>query len=1155
MMFPHHSPEKSPLLCFDTNIQKWMRGLLCQFFPINKSFKSMKKKLPSYQILRKIMKISLLQIALAVLCMSFSFAHDTKAQDLLNKKVTIHLKKNEVEDVLHKIEKQVGINFMYSPELIESKRKVSIDVDAKPLSEVLSNFLSPLNIHYEVSGQQILLKRKNETPTENNQSIIPKLEIIEQVITGMVKDEKGEALVGVSIQIKGTARGTTTDPNGKFRLSIPNEEVVLVFTSVGYIRSEVIVGKQTSLNVVLRTDVGNLDEIVVVGYGTQKKRDITGSVASVNTKDLKSLPVANIGEAMQGRAAGVQVVSSGSPGSNVTLRVRGTGTINNSDPLLVIDGVPTDIPLNTLNQDNIASIEVLKDASASAIYGARGANGVVLITTKQGLEGKSNLEFRMFTSQQAATNIVKMLDATQFASLHNEMMANNGQAQNPAYSDPVTLGKGTDWLGVLFNTAPMTNYSLAYSGGTAQSKFYVSGAMLNQEGIVLKTNFKRYNVQFNSDSKVFSWLKFGNNLTLSHDIKSSGDYNIRNTMAALPTQSIYNNDGSYSGPVGRASWYGDLTNPIGKANLTENSTLGYNVLGNIYAELAITKALKFKTTGGVQASFWNNRTWSPKYNWQPIPQPNSFLFQQSNKSITWLWDNYLTYTNTFNDIHSLTLLVGSSAQNNRYDYMSGSIQNFANDNTQQLNNGSSSITLNGSASEWALLSFIGRVNYAFKDKYLLTATIRRDGSSRFGENNRWGVFPSGSLAWRISEEDFMKQIHWISDTKIRVGYGITGNQNIGNYSFASVLQTVQYNFNGNAVGAVVPQAIPNPSVRWEQVEQSNLGFDATLLGGAINLTIDAYLKNTNNMLVPMSVPISTGYSDIYVPSINAGKVQNKGIEVNITSHNLKGNIEWNTSFNVSYNQNKVVSLNDSVPLYTGSIGLNQNLSIQKNGLPVNAFYGFVTNGIFQTQEEVEKYAIQVPGNDPFNRTSAGDVKFRDLNNDGKIDDNDRTYIGNPNPRFIFGLNNSFSWKGIDLAIFIQGVEGNKIFNANRIYQEGMSVAQNQTTAVLNRWRGEGTSNTIPRAIFNDPNKNARVSDRFIEDGSYLRLKNITVGYNFPKQLIEKLKLQSARLYVSAQNIYTLTNYKGFDPEVSVNGIDLNVYPVTRTFSAGVNLIF
>lgn len=975
-------------------------------------------------------------------------------------------------------------------------------------------------------------------------------------VTGIVVDSKGEPLTGVTVLLKATSIGTITDVNGKFTLETGSKSgPVLIFSYVGYDSQEVQITSQEEIRVVLVESNVMLNEVVVVGYGSQRKRDLTGSVSSVNTKELKMLPVPSIGDALQGRSAGVQVLSAGAPGSNVTLRIRGTGTINNSDPLLVIDGVPANVSLNTISPDDIAGIEILKDASAAAIYGSRGANGVVLITTKKGAQERNTLEFKMFTGVQSVANRVEMLNASEFASLHNDMMTNNGQALNPDFADPAGLGAGTDWLDAIFRNAPIQNYTLAYSGGNANSHYYVSGAILDQQGIVANTGYKRYTVQFNSDSRVFDWLKFSNNLTLNHDVKTSGDYNIRNAMAALPAQPVYNADGTYSGPIGQSSWVGDITNPIGKAMLVENSTKGYNALGNISAEINILKELKFKSTGGLEASFWDNRTWSPAYNWQPTPQASSYLFQQYNKGITYLWDNYLTYDKYINGNHHLTLLAGSSAQAFRKDYMSGSAQGFSSTTTQQLNNGTTSKTLGGSANEWKLLSFIGRGNYDYKGRYLLTATLRRDGSSRFGSNNRWGWFPSASVAWRVSQEEFMNRYTWLDDFKVRAGYGITGNQNIGDYSFASVLQTIQYVFNGQVVNAVVPLAIPNPSVRWEQVEQSNLGFDASLINGRINLSLDAYIKNTNDMLVPMSVPISTGYSDIVVPSINAGKVRNKGVEISITSINTTGAIKWTTSANVAYNHNRVINLNDTIPLYTGSIGLNQNLSIQNSGYPVNAFYGFVTNGLFQTQQEVDNYAVQVPGEDPFNRTSAGDIRFKDLNNDGKIDDNDRTYIGNPNPKFIFAINNTIEWRGFDLSIFLQGVYGNDIFNANRIYQEGMAVAQNQTTATLERWTGEGTSNTMPRAVFNDPNKNTRVSDRFIEDGSYLKIKNLTLGYTFRQKWLEKAKLSSARVYFSAQNLLTITNYSGFDPEVPVNGIDLNVYPVTRTVSAGINLIF
>lgn len=974
-------------------------------------------------------------------------------------------------------------------------------------------------------------------------------------VTGVIQSsEDNKPLSGVSVQVKGKTTGAATNERGEFSVAA-GENDVLVITHVGHEPQEYVVRGTGAILIRLVPVAETMKDVVVVGYGTQRRRDLTGAVGKVSSNDIKSLPVPNVGEALQGRTAGVQVVSSGAPGSNVTIRIRGIGTINNSDPLLVIDGVPTDIPLNAISQDDIASIEILKDASSAAIYGSRGANGVVLITTKRGSAGQGRLEFKAFTGVQEATDMPQLLNAEQFAALHNEMMVNNGLAQNPAFADPQSLGVGTDWLGSLFRTAPLQNYSLAYSGGNERSNYYVSGAVMDQKGIVLNTSYRRYTLQLNGESRVFDWLKFGNNLTLNHDIKKSGSYSIRDAMAALPTQAIYNADGTYAGPVGRASWVGDVANPIGKATLNENETKGYNILGNLFGEVTLYRGLRFKSTGGLQASFWDDRNWSPKYNWQPIPQPNSYLYRGSNKAFTWLWDNFLTYEKRFGNVHNLNVLAGSSAQANRFDYMNGSVQGFASDYTQQLSNGTLKPTLSGSASEWSLLSFLARVNYGYKDKYLLTASVRRDGSSRFGADNKWGTFPSASAAWRISQEDFFTGLNFINDLKLRVGYGWTGNQNIGSYSFASVLQTVQYNFNNQPAIAVVPLMIPNPGVHWEGVEQLNIGLDAAFLNNRVNLTVDAYQKNTNDMLVPMVVPIPTGYSDIAVPSINFGKVRNQGIEIGVNSQNTKGALEWNTNFNVSFNRNEVVQLNDSVPMFTGSIGLNQNLAIHSAGHAINSFYGFVTAGIFQDGKEVENAAVQVPGSDPYNRTSPGDIRFKDLNNDGRIDDNDRTYLGNPTPSVIFALNNSFAYKGIDLSVFLQGVSGNRIYNANRIWQEGMAVAQNQTTAVLNRWTGPGTSNTMPRAVFNDPNKNTRVSDRFVEDGSYLRIKNVTLGYTLPKSLSQKAKMTSARIYLSGQNLLTFTRYTGFDPEVSSNGIDLSTYPVTRTVSAGINLSF
>lgn len=976
-----------------------------------------------------------------------------------------------------------------------------------------------------------------------------------QVVRGVVLDDAGLSVIGASVSIKGiSGQGTMTDMDGNFTLSV-GKGSTLVISYLGYHTKEVLINEQTDVKVVLKENTKQLDEIVVVGYGVVKKKDLTGSVSSVGADILKDKPVADMGQALQGRAAGVQVLNSGAPGDNVVMRIRGMGSVNAADPLIVIDGVPTDLNLNALNQNDIESIDVLKDASATAIYGSRGANGVVMVTTKKGKAGEGKISVAANFSVQQKTSTPKLLNASQFASMHNEMMANAGKAQNPAFADPLSLGRGTDWLDTMFRTANMQNYSVSYSGGNEKSNYYVSGGVLDQEGIVINTSFRRFSFQFNGESKVKSWLKFGNAITLSHDIKKSGSYNVRDAMAALPTQPIYNEDGTYSGPEERAEWAGDMRNPIGMAQLNTNQTKGYNLLGNVYAEIDLFGKVKVKSLAGIDAKFWDGSSFSPKYDWKPIPVPSSEKNENSNKSLTYLWDNTATYMETFADKHDLTVMIGSSAQNNVYNKISAGRREFLSDDYNQIDNGLKGQLAGGSKSDWSLLSFMGRANYTFDNKYLLTATIRRDGTSRIAKKNRWGTFPSFSAAWRASEESLFPTNDWVSDVKLRAGYGVTGNQApLSNYAHITRMKTGQYVFNGNEVSTIYPLVMPSPNIKWETVKQANVGFDVALVKQRLNLTFDAYIKNTTDMLVPMAVPITSGYSDTSVPMINAGKMQNKGWELTISSQNMKGDFEWYTDFNVSFNKNKVKKLNDGTPLGFNTI----NMSFAQRhveGQPGGSFYGFVTDGLFQNWDEVNNYALQQQGADPYTSTAPGDIRFKDLNNDGVINDDDRTLIGNPSPEWTFSMNNTFAYKNFDLEVFLQGVAGNDILNGNRIWQEGMSVIQNQTTKVLNRWTGEGTSNSVPRAVFSDPNQNTRLSDRWVENGSYLRLKTLTLGYTLPQKLTERMYLSNVRFYFSGHNLLTLTKYSGFDPEVSVGGVDLGTYPVTRNYSFGVNVSF
>ena len=980
--------------------------------------------------------------------------------------------------------------------------------------------------------------------------LLPMCMFAQQItVQGVVKDQTGETVIGASVMEKGTTNGTITGIDGDFSLNMsPNGTLVVSF--VGYKTQEVQVKGQKQLQVVLSEDAEMLDEVVVIGYGTMKKSDLTGAVSSIGNKDIKDSPVSNLGQAIQGKISGVQIVDAGKPGDNVSIKIRGLGSINNCDPLVVIDGVPTDLGLSSLNMADVERLDVLKDASATAIYGSRGANGVVMITTKRGTEGKGKLAVSANYSFQNATNVPSLLNAAQYAELSNDMMVNSGRNPNPEWANPSELGAGTDWMDELLRTGVMQNYTVSYSGGNEKSHYYVSGGFLDQSGIVKSVNYRRFTFQSNSDAQVLKWLKFSNNITFSADTKKSGSYNIGDALKALPIYPVKNEDGSWSGPDGNSEWYGSTRNPIGPTELNKSQTDGYNFLANLTAELTFTKWLKFKSTFGYDAKFWFIDNFTPKYNWKPTPTEETSRYKSDNKSFTYLWDNYFLFDHTFAEKHRVGLMAGMSAQWNTNDYLNAQKNVFMFDNVHEMDNGEEMYAIGGNETEWALLSYMARVNYSYEDRYLLTATIRRDGSSRFGKKHRWGTFPSVSVAWCASQEKWFPKNDYINDLKVRAGYGVTGSQaSVGNYSYLASYNTSVYPFgisSGNQT-ALVSSTLANPYIHWEEVAQTNIGFDASLFNSRVMFSFDAYLKETRDMLVKASIPITSGFEDTTTTYTNAGKVRNQGIEMSLHTINLTGELGWETNLTATYNKNKIKDLNSDVPYYINQIN-NSYVTMLAKDYPINVFYGYVTDGIFQNQSEVNTHAVQ-PGAEP------GDIRFRDLNNDGVINDSDRTVIGNPNPSWLFSMNNSLSYKGFELSVFLQGIAGNKIYNANNIDNTGMAAAYNQTTDVLKRWQGEGTSNSMPRAVFGDPNQNTRVSDRFVENGSYLRLKNITLSYTFPKQWLQKAQIENARLSLSCENVATITGYSGFDPEVGINGIDQNRYPISRTFSLGLNFNF
>ena len=968
-------------------------------------------------------------------------------------------------------------------------------------------------------------------------------------VQGVVKDQTGEAVIGATVMQKGTSNGTVTDFDGNFSLSVP-AEATLTISYIGFATQDVAVGGKTEFQIVLKDDSQILSEVVVIGYGTMRKTDLTGAVGSLGAKDMQDSPVSNIGQAIQGKIAGLQVVDAGKPGDNVSIKIRGMGSINNCDPLVVIDGVPTDLGLNNLNMADVERLDVLKDASATAIYGSRGANGVVMITTKKGKDGKGKLSLSANFAIQNATKTPKLLNASEYAALNNDMMTNAGYSTNPEWGTPSSLGKGTDWVDELLRTGYMQNYTLSYSGGNDKAHYYVSGGLLDQSGIVKSVSYRRFTFQENSDAQVLSWLKFSNNITVSADKKEQGSYDLGNTYKALPIYSVKDTNGDWTGPEGNSLWYGSTKNPIGPTETDKQKTNGYNFLGNLTAEITFTKWLKFRSTFGIDAKFWYADNYTPKYAWKPIATEESSRYKSDNKSFTYLWDNYFLLDYTFAKKHHVGLMAGTSAQWNKFDYLNAQKNIFAFENVHEMDNGLEMYAIGGNETEWALFSYMARATYDYDSKYLLTATLRRDGSSRFGRSKRWGTFPSVSAAWRISEESWFKKTNVLSDLKIRIGYGVTGSQaSVSNYGYLPSYSTSVYplGFGGKEQPALVSSSLANPNIHWEEVAQANIGFDAVLFNSRAILSVDAYIKNTTDMLVKASIPITSGFEDTSTTYTNAGKVRNTGVEVTLHTVNIKGELGWESDLSYTYNKNKIKDLNSDVPYYINQINNSYVTMLQKD-YPINVFYGYVTDGIFQNQTEVDTHSIQ-PGAEP------GDIRFRDLNNDGVINDDDRTVIGNPNPTHMFSLGNNLTYKGFELNIYLQGVAGNKIFNANKIDLTGMSAAYNQTTDVLSRWHGEGTSNYMPRAVFGDPNQNNRISDRFVENGSYLRLKTISLSYNFPKEWLKVLTIENARLTLSCENVATITSYSGFDPEVGINGIDLSTYPISRTFNIGLNFNF
>lgn len=994
-------------------------------------------------------------------------------------------------------------------------------------------------------------------------------------VSGTVTDETdGLTIIGANILVKGSNAGTTTDLDGRYELDAPGPDAVLVFTYIGFRTVEIPVDNRTRIDVVMQVEASLLDEIVVVGYGVEKRSNISGSVSIINSDEFSETPILRTEQALQGRTAGVQVAhNSGSPGSALTVRIRGVGTINNSDPLYIVDGIPVE-GIDFLNPNDIESINVLKDAASSAIYGSRGANGVVLITTKGGkLNQEGMIEYNGYYGMQSPWKMINLLSAREYAIIQNEAFIAAGKTPRPEFANPDALGEGTNWLDAIFEPAPTMSHQLTLTGGSERSAYGVSANYFEQDGIVggAKSGFERATVRFNTNHQLKKWLTVGNTLGftwLKRQFLPENNEFTTPLVRALnmdPVTPIRKADGTYA-----YSLYADtdIVNPLNAIEQTHDTWRSNRLVGSVFAEIRIMEGLSVRSTYSLDATYATQNTFYPLYDLSNIPElsdaPGGEKTETNSVAIgnntwrNWQWENVLIYKKQFGLSHDFTFTAGTTALENRHDYSGGANTNLPSNDPEDayISNTIDPIESQSSyqgASESSLFSYFGRVNYGFANKYIVSATFRADGSSRFGRNNRVGYFPSFSAAWLISEEDFWN-IPMINFLKLRGSWGRNGNDRIGNYSYSTLVYSGQnYTFGPTETitNGSVSLVSANPDLKWETSTQTDFGLDLELLEGQIGLIADYYVKQTTDMLYAAPIPLVAGTDP---PIRNIGSVENKGWEFAVFFRNRKSALKYDLGGNISFVQNRVTSLGQGGdPIPSGRVqSANAFAAKTEVGHPMGSFFGYVTDGIFQSQQEVEAHAFQNEG------TAAGDIRFMDLNGDNVINVEDQTYIGNPIPDFTYGLTANVEFKGFDLGVFLQGSEGNDIYNSTVRYD---FTYVNRPVSVLNRWTGPGTSDFEPRANLNDPNQNARISDRFVEDGTYLRVKNVQLGYNFPKALTQRARLSKFRIYVSAQNLLTYTNYSGLDPEIGTiggtleMGIDRGFYPQARTLLGGISLGF
>jgi TonB-dependent starch-binding outer membrane protein SusC len=1007
----------------------------------------------------------------------------------------------------------------------------------------------------------------------------------QEIVKGKV-ESAGLPLPGVNVVIKGSSVGTTTDFDGTFVLKNVPPNSKLVVTYIGYAAREVVADSKSFMMINLAGDTKALTEIVVVGYGTAKKKDVTGAVSSVTAKDLKDQPFTGLDQALQGRVSGVSVTqNSGTPGGGVSIRIRGIASLSGNEPLYVIDGVPigggdnndsfafntisgangqTKISaLSELNPADIESMDILKDASAAAIYGSRASNGVVLITTKKGKKGKSTISYETYGGIQEASKFLDVLDLKGYAKYQSDYYKLINQPVPYEYQNPEFLGEGTNWQKEIFRAAKITNHQLSISGGKDNTRYYTSLNYFDQDGIVVNSGFKRYSMRLNLDTKINDWFKIGNNLTLSNarqqiTFNDTEDGVINTALTQSPNVPVRYSDGSYGGPLEN---FGAGTNPVALSEIKNNGISRYKLNGSLFGEISLSKSLSFKTVLGYDYTTSDASIFIPD---TKIGNSSSSSLSDKQKSTTFFWtlQNYFNYNKSIGK-STFGLLLGQEAQQSKFEGLSGRVTGFTSNLVDNLGSGDAKTATNGSyRGTSSISSYYTRVNYSYDDKYLLTATYRMDSSSKFAPGKRTGYFPSFSAAWVLSNESFFKNIEkTINLIKFRGGYGEVGNQNIGDYKFGAVVTSFP-----TPLGIGFAQSnIQNPNVTWETTKATNFGLELGLFSNAIKLEVDVYKKISSDFLFQKPVPAYLGTNPqqdnlgLAAPFVNLGDIENKGIDITLNTRNLsKGNLNWNTTFIFSKFTNKLTSFDEDNGSIVRLYPFSSVLTKTSVGQPLGQFFGYITDGLYRSQEDLD--AVK-----PDKAAVIGDIRFKDLNGDNKITDDDKTFIGSPIPDFTYSIINNLSYKNFDLALVLLGSQGNKIYNWSRSLTEGLvNPFANQSAVANDRFiKGENENTDIPRFDQFKVNDNARVSSRFVEDGSYLRIQNLTLGYSFSPNFLTKSKFFSkVRLYSTVQNLHTFTKYKGLDPAVGslsqdalLTGIDNGRYPVARVYTFGINLDF